>query len=180
MMAYTAASRQNGKKYIPLMQNINKLCVIEKGAQCGVIMDGGYNLVDANFKSSIQNMVNKVLVTDTKGNVVNIVEDVGAQNKYGMVQKTCSQEDGKDVSAEAKNMLKTAECSASVSGSPSVYTAVSGYSIIVQEPDTGLYGNFYIESDSHTFTNGKSEMQLTLAFDNLMDEKEIEKKEEPG
>ena len=38
---------------------------------------------------------------------------------------------------------------------------------------SGLYGKFYIESDSHTFTNSKSEMQLTLAFSNLMDEKEI-------
>ena len=52
--------------------------------------------------------------------------------------------------------------------------AVSGYSIIVQETDTGLYGQFYIESDTHTFSCGKAQMDLTLAFENLMDEKEIE------
>ena len=41
--------------------------------------------------------------------------------------------------------------------------------------DSGLYGQFYIESDTHTFTNGKAQMDLTLAFENLMDEEEIEK-----
>ena len=37
---------------------------------------------------------------------------------------------------------------------------------------TGLYGKFYIESDTHTFEDGKEMMQLTLAFSNMMDEKE--------
>ena len=51
---------------------------------------------------------------------------------------------------------------------------VSGYALIVQETTTGLFGKFYIESDTHTFTDGKHEMALTLAFSNMMDEKEIE------
>ncbi len=178
MMAYTEASRKNGKKYMPLMQSIDKLSVIEKGTQCGVVMNGDYNLSDANYKSSLQNLVNKVLITDKNGNVVKTVQDTDSQSKYGTVQVVYKQEDGKDATDEAKNMLKTAELSASINGVPSDHRAVSGYSIVVQEPDTGLYGKFYIESDSHTFTNGKSEMQLTLAFENLMDEKEIEKKEE--
>lgn len=178
MMAYTEASRKNGKKYIPLMQSIDKLSVIEKGIQCGVVMNGEYNLSDANYKSSLQNLVNKVLITDKNGNVIKTVQDTDSQRKYGTVQSVYKQEDGKDATDEAKNMLKTAELSASINGVPSDYRAVSGYSIVVQEPDTGLYGKFYIESDSHTFTNGKSEMQLTLAFENLMDEKEIEKKED--
>ena len=57
---------------------------------------------------------------------------------------------------------------------PNDFRAVSGYSIIVQETDTGLYGQFYIESDTHTFSCGKAQMDLTLAFENLMDEREIE------
>lgn len=61
-----------------------------------------------------------------------------------------------------------------MSGVPNDFRAVSGYSIIVQETDTGLYGQFYIESDTHTFSCGKAQMDLTLAFENLMDEREIE------
>lgn len=177
MMAYTAASRQNDKKYIPLMKDITKLHVIEKGELCGVILDGGYNLVDAKYKTSLQKMVNRVVITDSSGNVVNSVEDAAARKKYGTIQKTYKQEDGKDALTEARAMLFTAEETASVSAVSDI-RAVSGYALMVQEPVSGLYGKFYIESDSHTFENGKAQMDLTLAFSNMMDEIEIETKEE--
>ena len=66
------------------------------------------------------------------------------------------------------------EQTGSVTGCPGDSRAVSGYALIVQETTTGLFGKFYIESDTHTFTDGKHEMALTLAFSNMMDEKEIE------
>ena len=84
------------------------------------------------------------------------------------------QNDGEDATTQAKKMLVTVESSATVSGVPNDFRTVSGYSIIVQETDTGLYGQFYIESDTHTFSCGKAQMDLTLAFENLMDEREIE------
>lgn len=174
MMAYTAAARKNGSKYIPLMTNINKVSVIEKGMLCGAVMTGDYNLIEATYKSTLQNLVNKVLITDKKNNVVKTVEDAASIEKYGLVQRVLKQEDEADATTEAKNMLITVESSATVSGVPNDFRAISGYSIIVQETDTGLYGQFYIESDSHTFSCGKAQMDLTLAFENLMDEKEIE------
>ena len=136
MMAYTVAARKNGTKYIPLIKNINQLCVIEKGTLCGAVM---------------------------------------TIKKYGLVQKVMKQSDKEDISAEAQKALISVENSGSVSGVPNDFRAVSGYSIIVQDEDSGLYGQFYIESDTHTFTNGKAQMDLTLAFENLMDEEEIEK-----
>ena len=64
---------------------------------------------------------------------------------------------------ESGNVTVTGDC-----------RALAGYSIIVQEKSTGLYGKFYIESDSHSFSNGKHTMTLTLAFKNLMDTRDIE------
>lgn len=174
MMAYTAAARKNGSKYIPLMTNINKVSVIEKGMLCGAVMTGDYNLIGATYKSTLQNLVNRVLITDKNNNVVKTVEDAASIQKYGLVQRVLKQNDGEDAVAEAQKMLVTVEASATVSGVPSDFRAISGYSIIVQEADTGLYGQFYIESDTHTFSCGKAQMDLTLAFENLMDEKEIE------
>lgn len=173
LMAYTAASRRNGKKYIPLMQNINQLCVIEKGQLCGVVLTGDRNLQEASYKASLQNMVNKVVVTDKNGRTVDTIGDAEAQKKYGIVQRIYKKEDGKDATAEARALLQGLEQSGAVTATSDV-RALSGYALAVQEPVTGLYGRFYIESDSHTFTDGKEEMQLTLAFSNLMDEKEIE------
>lgn len=174
MMAYTAAARKSGSKYIPLMTDINKISVVEKGELCGAVLTGNYNLIDANYKSTLQNLVNRVLIADKNNNVIKMVEDTASIQKYGLVQKVLKQNDGEDVTAQARKMLVTTEASANVSGVPNDFRAVSGYSIIVQEADTGLYGQFYIESDTHTFTCGKAQMDLTLAFENLMDEKEIE------
>ena len=174
MMAYTAAAKRNGSKYIPLMTDINKVSVLEKGTLCGAVMTGDYNLIEAAYKSTLQKLVNRVLITDKNNNVVKTVEDAASIQKYGLVQKTLKQNDGEDVTAQAEKMLVTIEASATVSGVPNDFRAVSGYSIIVQETDTGLYGQFYIESDTHTFTCGRAQMDLTLAFENLMDEMEIE------
>ena len=171
MAAYTTASRQNGKKYIPLMQNVNQVYVIEKGALCGVVLDGGYNLTDAAYKTSLQKLVNRVIVTDQNGNQTSVVEDAGSQSNYGVVQRVYKQEEGKDAASEAKALLYTMDQSATVTATSDT-RAVSGYAIAVQEAVTGLYGKFYIESDTHTFEDGKEMMQLTLAFSNIMDEKE--------
>ena len=160
MMAYTVAARKNGTKYIPLIKNINRLCVIEKGTLCGAVMTGDYNLIDTEYKSTLQNLVNRVIITNSKGNQIKVIEDAESIQKYGLVQKVMKQSDKEDISA---------------SGVPNDFRAVSGYSIIVQDEVSGLYGQFYIESDTHTFTNGKAQMDLTLAFENLMDEEEIEK-----
>ena len=105
---------------------------------------------------------------------IGVVEDTAAQQKYGVVQTVYKQEDGKDAQTEAKALLQTLEQTGSVTGCPGDSWAVSGYALIVQETTTGLFGKFYIESDTHTFTDGKHEMALTLAFSNMMDEMEIE------
>ena len=76
MAAYTAASRQNGKKYIPMMRDVNKVCVIEKGALCGTVLEGGYNLTEASYKTSLQNMVNRVVVTNKEGGQVGVAEEI--------------------------------------------------------------------------------------------------------
>ena len=131
-------------------------------------------MIEATYKSTLQKLVNRVLITDKNNNVIKTVEDAASIQKYGLVQRVLKQNDGEDATTQAKKMLVTVESSATVSGVPNDFRAVSGYSIIVQETDTGLYGQFYIESDTHTFSCGKAQMDLTLAFENLMDEREIE------
>lgn len=174
MMAYTAAGKQNGKKYIPLLRNINKLYVIEKGKYCGVVLDGGYNLRDATYKTSLQHLVNRVLITDKDGTVTQTVEDTASRQRYGTVQRIYKQEDGKDPQSEAEALMQGIEQSGGVTALSDT-RAVAGYSVAVQEPTSGLYGCFVVESDTHTFENGIATMQLTLAFENIMDEHEIEK-----
>lgn len=170
MMGYTAASKQNGKKYIPLIKNRDKLNVIEKGALCGVTLSGDYSLTDSSYKVSLQNMVNKIVITDKDGNVLNTIQEKAPGG--GTIQKIYKQEDGKDSITEARALIKLMEQTGSVTALSDT-RAVSGYAILIEEPVTGLCGKFYIESDSHTFSNDGEEMQLTLEFKNMMDEVEI-------
>ena len=95
MMAYTVAARKNGTKYIPLIKNINQLCVIEKGTLCGAVMTGDYNLIDTEYKSTLQNLVNRVIITNSKGNQIKVIEDAESIKKYGLVQKVMKQSDRK-------------------------------------------------------------------------------------
>lgn len=180
MMAYTAAARKNGKKYIPLMTEISKVSVIEKGTRSGVVLESGANLTASTYKSSMQKLVNRVLILDKNSNPVKTVEDAESIKKYGLVVKTLKQSDGEDKTAEAKKLLTVSEQSASASGIPNDFRAVAGYSLIVKDPDTGLMGQFYIESDTHRFSNGKAQMDLTLSFENLMDEQDIETEKKTG
>ncbi len=175
--SYTAAARQNGKAYMLVMENVNQVSVIEKGQDSGAILTGDANLSDASYKTTLQNLVNKVLITNKKGAVVETVEDAESQVSYGTIQKILEQEEGKDAAAEAKNMLHGSDPSATVTGITDDVRAMAGYAVIVQESETGLYGRFFIEADSHQYANGEATMSLTLAFQNLMDEIEIDKPE---
>ncbi len=171
MIAYTNASKKTGKKYIPLMSK-EKLTVIEKGLLSGVILKGDYNLTDQNYKVSLQDLVNKVVIVNDDGKKVDVIEDKESQSKYGTVQKIYKIEEDKKYSVEAKAMLFETLQEGSVIALSDV-RALSGYAILIYEEVSKTYGKFYIESDTHTFVNGSATMSLTLGFSNVMDEKEM-------
>ncbi len=171
MIAYTNASKSTGKKYIPLM-NEDKLTVIEKGLLSGVILKGNFNILEQNHKVSLQNLVNKVLVVDESGKQVDVVEDGASQSNYGTIQKIYKIEESKDYNVEANSLLFNVTYEGSINSLSDV-RAISGYAVLVYEEISKTYSKFYIESDSHTFQNGKAIMSLVLSFSNVMDEKEI-------
>lgn len=172
MIAYTQAGYQTGNVYIPIMKDINKLNIIQKGQYSNVVLEGTYNLEDSTYSVTSENVVNKVVITDKEGNAIRTLENIDSMNKYGTIQKVYKTQDGKDSNVEAKALMHGIDKNGSTLALGDV-RAISGYSVVVQESKSGLYGLFYIESDSHTFMNGKHEMSLTLAFENMMDEKEL-------
>jgi hypothetical protein len=171
MTAYTAASKQNGKKYLPIMNN-GKLDVIEKGAvTASYVLDNGLNLTNATYSDSLESMVNRVIITDDKGNTVGKVENAEWMKSYGMIQAIYQREQGKDANIIASGMLKGLERKASVDALGNI-ECITGRAIEIKEPYTGLSGLFFIDSDTHTWQNGQYSMNLTVSFQNMMDEKE--------
>ena len=64
------------------------MSVIEKGQDSGVILTGDANLSGASYKTTLKNLVNKVLITDKKGAVIGTVEDLESQAAYGRSRKS--------------------------------------------------------------------------------------------
>lgn len=173
MTAYTKASASTGKKYLPIIKN-NALCVIEKGTtQISMVLDYEVNVEGTQFTESLEGMVSRVVIHDDKGNIVNTVENSSWVAAYGIIQDAIQVEKDKDMTAKANKALKPMERKANVEAL-GVIDAITGSAVIVRDQHTGLEGLFYIDGDNHTYVNGVYEMKLTIAFENIMDEKEAQ------
>ena len=169
--AYTLASKRNGKKYIPKMEN-GKLNVIEKGKTISqYILDGESNLTDSTYSESIESMINRVRMYDKNGREIGRVENANWIRKYGMLQDVYKKEDNVNANTAAKSMLKGIEKTAEIEGLGN-NDCITGNAVKIKEPYTGLVGLFYIDNDEHTWQDGQHTMKLGLSFQNMMDAQE--------
>jgi hypothetical protein len=172
--AYTEAAKVTGKKYHPIM-NGAKLDVIEKGSLIeDYTADSAVNMEDSVYKESIENLINQVLVVDEEGNRIDYVRNDEHIKKYSMFQDVYKQDPNKDTQTEAKALLQKPERLGYITVIGD-YRVKSSYSIIVK--DNLFKGQFWVKSDTHTFTDGKHEMKLELEFENLMNEEKAEKED---
>ena len=117
---------------------------------------------------------------DSKGNEISAVQkNEEAQKLYGIMQEYVSQSNKAtqaEVNAIAAQKLK--ELSAlQKSGSIKTYGiegVETGTGVYVIDNETGLVGGFYVESDSHRYSNGYHEMSLTLAWTDELPEIEYQ------
>lgn len=171
--AYSLASAHTGKKYHILFRGA-KLCVVEKTVtDATLIIEGGSNLMDATMTESIEDMVNQVAIYDKNDRLVKTVRNAEAVKLYGLMQNYLKQTEGEDTAAKAQKLLQDNDVSQkiTVNGLGNIAN-ITGGTVVVHEPYTGLYGLFYIDSDAHTWKNGMYFNKLTLNFKNIMDAQE--------
>ena len=167
MAAYTKAYRKNKKKYIAQM-NGDKLEVIQKGKIIpNFHIRQGERITDSSYIEDLENMVNRVYIYDSNNNKIGSVSDSNWVKKYGVFQNAISVDSGNgktEAKAELQGVNKTA--SLSMIGD---HRCVSGLGVIIEDSRTGLKGKFWIENDSHEWSNGIYTTTLELAFKNVMD-----------
>lgn len=170
---YTLASEQTGKQYIARF-NGAKLEVIEKAVTGEtLIIEGGSNLMSAYVTESISNMINQVAIYNSDDKLIKTVNDVEAVRQYGLLQSYLKQPDKEDATAKAKKLLADNGVSQKITVNNLGNIAnVTGGTVVVKEPYTGLYGLFYIDADVHTWKLGQYYNKLTLNFKSIMDEQE--------
>ena len=152
--------------------NGDSLDVIEKGTRIeDYSLDSVSNLTDSIYRESIEDIVNRVIVTDDTGNTVTYVDDGESIGKYPRIQAVFKEDKEKDAQYEVKSLFKPPEREGSVTVFGN-YKLISGYSVIIK--DTLFTGQFWIKSDTHTFKDGIHETKLLLEFENIMAEEEAE------
>ena len=148
----------------------DKFYASEKGnVKLKLSFEEGKNILSSNFKESVSNMVNKVLIVDDNGDKISEVSNDEWLKTYGLFQDVYKKQEDKDSNAEAKAMLSGVEQSCSLSGFGDT-TCITGYGVEVKDNYTGLVGLFYIDSDTHTWEGGNYTIDLELNFKNIMNE----------
>ena len=147
----------------------NKLTVIEKGNACGAELTQGVNITSATYNDSVDNMVDIVKIYNDKHKKVGEVKNDKNLSTYGVYQQTYQKEQGVNATKAAKSMLQGTTREATVEALGDI-RAMSGFSIEIKDPATGLSGTFFIVSDEHKFENNIHTMSLDLAWKDTMEE----------
>lgn len=166
--AYRKAYRSNGKKYMLIMVG-RKLYVIEKGEVIdNFVLNDKLNITNSSYTETLQSMVNKVRIYDDEGNQKGEVKNDSNIKLYGIFQDTYTKEDGINATTGAKNLLSGVEKTATIEALGNI-ECISGYGVKIKDSATNLVGTFWIENDTHTWSNGAHMMELELAFKNVME-----------
>ena len=138
-----------------------------------VILQRGTNLQTATYGESIENMKNRVIIVDSDGNFVREISDNAAVKRYGLLADVLTQSDGEDATAEAKEILADNGVERRASVTCLGHTKlITGNTIYIAEPYTGLANTCWIDEDTHVWQNGVYTCRLTLNFKNEMRESE--------
>lgn len=170
MAGYTKAHRKNKKLYIAQM-NGTKLDVIEKGKiipKFHIVQ--GERILSSSYTETLDNMVNRVYIYDSHNKKIGSVSNSKWTKKYGIFQNAISVDSGTG-KTEAKNELHGIDKTASLQSIGDI-RCVAGMGLVIKDSRTGLNGKFWIENDSHEWSNGTHTMTLELAFKNIMDVQE--------
>lgn len=172
MSLYTEAAKATGKKYFVAFLG-TELHIREMGTAGQVlIVRGGSNLIDASTTEDAQRIVNRVAVYDQNENLLYQKDDLASAALYGVMQAVVSEKQTGDAAEKVTELLKgakpgqriTVNCLGNVS-------CVAGGAVMMQEPQTGLCGRFFIDSDVHQWKNGVYTNKLVLNLNAVMDEK---------
>ena len=172
--AYTLVAEQTGERYaIRFRGEALEVVAKRKGPETLVIQPKS-NLRGGRVDESIEAMINQVAVHDKYGVRIATHTNAEAVKLYGLMQAHLSQSKDRDSAKEAKKLLEdngvSQKITVTVNGNPRL---MAGDCVVMREPVTGLYGLFWIDSDTHTWSkDGDYSTRLTLNFRNIMDEQE--------
>lgn len=156
---YKAISEAYGEEYYIVAVG-EKVEVRKKGSEVVAVISGKANLIDASYKKSMEDMINRVIVlNDDNGKVF---ETSAEENlKYGILQEVIKAEKDKDVAISAKEKLVGIKDASNITAMGN-FDVISGKAVIIQDTSNGFTGKFLVTGDSHSIGGGEHTMALTV------------------
>ena len=170
---YTLAADQTGEKYqIRFVGDVMSVIKKEYNDQT-LLLQPGSNLISARYADNASNCRNSVAIYNDALEIEDTVDDKECQDIIGLMQYAIKASAYDDPKATAKQMLEDYGISTTITCECIGNTKlISGNSVVVREPVTGLYGLFWILTDQHTVRRGVYRTKITVSFRNLMDEQQ--------
>lgn len=149
------------------------LCTEEYGARTAAVLTGDDQIINASYKSSIENLADQVLVLSEKGKFIKKLQNEDDIAAYGTVQKIYKKSDSKkNVDEEALKLIKGVENTGSITITAQDYECITGRKVMVMKAGSSICGLFCIVSDSHAVSNGEHKVTLGLDFKGVRDEEQ--------
>ncbi len=173
MTMYTLAADQTGRKYRIRFKG-TKLEVVEMGiSEESIRLMPGSNLLVCTTVESASKMTNSVAIYDDNYNLIQTQEDSEAVGLYGLMREAIKASSYDDPVSHAKQILSENGLQTDITVQAlGNLKLITGNTVALQEPVTGVYGKFWIVSDTHTWQRGLYQTKLTLSLEALMDEQE--------
>lgn len=146
-----------------IYMNGTSLCIEKYGDILAGTVTGDDYVTDASYSSSIENLINKVVILDAAENPIG--EVTNGLMQYGTIQEAYKVSGSElNVNMEAEKLLKGIEESGKVVVRGNT-AFVTGKAIIVEKVNSKIRGRFTIISDVHDIKNAVYTTTLGLRFD---------------
>lgn len=176
LAAYTIQHNKD-KKIYSIVCNEGKIDVVNEDEVLDITLDSGKDIRNSKYSESIKNMINQIIVYKTENDNPQIIDKVASEEdkkKYGLFQKIIQYHDDMNNIFDGREMLKGKEQTATITVNGNTKLK-SGYTIGINEPNTGLVGTFLIQYDKHIWTGDTDyETILELGFEKAMDKIEFD------
>ncbi len=167
----------NGIRYYVMSDKGNLKLIRRRENIVQWVIENGQNLINYSYSNSIENIKTRIKILSKEGDVVSQKINSDIEKKIGVFQDIGKPDEDaeKAKSVElAANLLKekgnpNQNFTVEAMGIAEVYSGV-GVFIIIKE--IGMSRTFYVEEDTHTFSDNKHIMKLKLSF--ATDIKELE------
>lgn len=178
--AYTLAAERTGERYLPRFRGGELEVIVRQRRGAALVLEPGANLLSATVSENAEGLVSQVGVYNDNGELIRLRSNEEAVALLGVLRQYIKTAKDKDVDAQAQALLEDNDIKRTITvealGDPGLIT---GGSVIVREPVTGLYGLYWIDGDTHTWKGGVYRVRLELNLKKIMDKvtagKELEK-----